>query len=277
MIEFRLLQNENPLVEVFDVTPQETLERSLDEIRALTVRYGNRKVELADVFSVTGDSSDQHHIWHGDLSRVNGIGHRMTGGWVQINGDAGNHVGSRMAGGTIQVTGNVGDHAGAEMTDGTIHVDGSAGHYAGAAYDGGYPGQNGGAILIEGSAGNSPGKSMRRGLLAIGGDAGNCCGYLMRAGTIMVFGKAKRNVGLEMTRGTIVLANAPEKVPDGFVAGKSQSMTIVRLLDRYLTELGFRKSTSASGLAANFTILHGDQLRGGRGEILVADNSTGPI
>ena len=151
------------------------------------------------------------------------------------------------------------------MTDGLIHVKGNAGNFVGAACDAGRSGQNGGAILIEGSAGGRVGSSMRRGLIAIGGDAGNGCGYTMNAGTIVVFGKVQERVGLEMTRGTILLMQEPTSEFAGFIDGGQHPMPVANLIDDYLSETGFSKLIGQR----LFRLLHGDMIRGGRGEVLI--------
>lgn len=256
------------MIEVFQIVPQRLASMNNDQIEKLTINVGNQTAALGDWFSVSGDASDLHHHWTGDLSKVGGIGHGMSEGWIQIDSDVGNHLGSRMSGGTIHVAGSAKNFVGAEMTGGLVHIKGDAGSSAGAAYDGGRSGQNGGAILIEGSAANLVGKSMRRGLIAVGGDVKNCCGLSMKAGTIIVFGETRKNVGLEMTRGTIVLMKPP-KQPSPFAAAGSHPMPVTRILNRYLSQLGFSKSIPD----VNFQVLHGDPLRGSRGEILICNSA----
>lgn len=266
MLELILKNLMQTPVEVFQIVPDRMAGMNIDEIRRQQIFVGNQPAELSEVFEVSGDASDLHHVWHGDLSNVGGIGHRMSRGRIQIQGPAGNHTGSRMTGGVIQVAADTGNHTGAEMTGGLIHVHGSAGSSVGAAYDGGQSGQNGGTILIEGSARNLVGKSMRRGLIAIGGDVKNCCGFAMKAGTIIVFGQAQKNLGLEMTRGTLVIGQPSQQPGDGFVAAGRHPMIVTRLLNKHLANSGFSRSFGSD----IFHVFHGDLLRGGRGELLIS-------
>ena len=267
MLEFRLANEpQDPLIEVFQILPDRLRDLSLDQIRRQPVVFGNKEIELGQVFSVSGDPTDMHHVWKGDLSCVGGIGYRLSEGLIRIEGNVGNHVGGRMTHGTIQVAGNVGDYVGAEMTGGLVHVQGDSGNGVGACYDGGQCGIGGGAILINGSAADLVGASMRRGIIAIGGHVKDQCGYSMRAGTIVVFGTAGKNVGLEMKRGTIVLMNGSHIPPAGFVSGGFHTLSMTRMLGKYLTELGFSKPLETK----SFHVLHGDQLQGGRGELLIA-------
>ena len=149
-LEFKLRNEPQTSVDVFGIVPDKTSNLSTHEIGHLTITVGNQSAEFAEFFDVSGNSSDQHQVWQGDLNNVNGIGHQLSNGWIQIDGNAGNHVGSQMTGGTLQIKGNVGDNLGAEMTGGLIQVRGDVGNMAGAAYLGSKFGQNGGSILIEG-------------------------------------------------------------------------------------------------------------------------------
>jgi len=262
------LQPQEPLgmqVDVFQILPERFLGMSLDQIRRQPIFVGNQETELGQIFSVSGDASDQHHVWIGDLGNVCGIGHGMKHGWIQVQGDAGNHLGSQIRGGTIQVAGNTGDFTGAEMKSGLIHIRGNVGNSAGAACDAGQAGQHGGAILVEGSAGDSLGRSMRRGVIAVGGNVGQQCGYCMRAGSIVVAGSAGAYVGCEMTRGTIVLGQGTEHFPPGFSPAGRHAMPVVTMLNRYLRQLGFPLPLPSG----SFQLCHGDRLRGSRGEILI--------
>ena len=159
-------------VEVEGLTPDGVFGKSLSEIERFEIFHGNRKVPLAEMFSVSGDASDGRMEFCGDLSGVHWIGAHMKTGVVHVQGAAGRHVGSQMGGGEIIVEGNAGDWVGAEMRKGLISVKGHAGHLTGAAYRGSVKGMTGGTILVDGNAGNEIGFSMRRGLIAIGGSAG---------------------------------------------------------------------------------------------------------
>jgi formylmethanofuran dehydrogenase subunit C len=266
MLEIELKRVPETLVEVSGVIPDTADGMSLREIRQQPVWLGNQAVPLGELFSVTGHAADRHHVWRGELSRVNGIGHGMSGGWIQVEGSAGNHLGSRMRDGTLMISGNAGDFAGAEMTGGLIHIRGNAGNSLGAACNGGHPGQKGGAILVDGSAGNLVGHAQRRGVIAVAGDVGNCCGWCVRAGTIVVCGQTGKNLGQEMVRGTIILTQEPHPPPAGFLDAGTLPMPVVELLRRYLHQLGFPEHLPRG----NWRLRHGDTLHGARGEILVA-------
>ena len=153
------------------------------------------------------------------------------------------------------------------MIDGTIHVRGSAGHLVGAAYRGSTAGMRGGTILVDGDAGNEIGHSLRRGMIAIGGSIGDLAGFNMLAGTILVgTGQGIRH-GAGMHRGTLVFLSEerPELLPT-FTFGGRQHPLVMRMLSRELQKLGFGKFEL---LQKEFDLYHGDQIEGGRGEILI--------
>ena len=166
-------------VEIEGFTPDWACDKSLMEIERFEIFHGNCRIPLAEMFTVSGDPTDQRFDFEGDLSGVHWIGAHMTSGQVHIHGPAGRHVGSQMRGGEIKVEGDAGGWVGAEMHKGQIHVKGNARHLTGAAYRGSSKGMTGGTILVDGNAGNEIGLTMRRGLIAIGGSAGDMIGFNM--------------------------------------------------------------------------------------------------
>ena len=96
------------------------------------------------------------------------------------------HLGAYMTGGRIEVHGNASDWIGAEMKNGFIHIHGNAGGQVGAAYRGSLRGMKNGTIIIDGSAGLEVGMRMRRGTIVIGGPARDFTGLQMKGGTIVL-------------------------------------------------------------------------------------------
>lgn len=255
-------------VEIEGFTPDWAINKSLSEIEKFEIFHGNRKIPLAEMFSVSGDASDGQMDFHGDLSGVHWIGAHMTIGAVRIHGPAGRHVGSQMRGGQITVHGNAGGWVGAEMHKGLIHIKGNAGHLAGAAYRGSTKGMTGGTILVDGDAGNEIGLTMRRGLIAIGGSAGDMLGFNMIAGTVAVFGTCGIRPGAGMRRGTLALfgPNPPQLLPTFRYATTYRSPTAT-LLMKVLREKGFQFDETP--LTSDCALYHGDLVALGRGEILI--------
>ncbi len=255
-------------LEVEGIIPSETRERSLAEIEKLDIFQGNRKVPLAEFFSVSGDPSDGEICWLGDNSGVHWIGAKMSEGTVHVAGNAGRHVGSEMRGGRIQVDGDAGDWVGGEMKKGMIHVRGNAGHLIGAAYRGSPRGMGGGTILIDGDVGNEIGHTMRRGLVAVGGSCGDLAGFNMLAGSIFVFGGCGIRHGAGMRRGTIGFfgETLPHLLPSFAYACRFRP-PIMQLIFQQLKSDGFQVPEHLSD--ASFDLYNGDLIEGGRGEILL--------
>ena len=254
-------------VEVENFTPDWARTKTLAEIERFEIFHGNQKLPLAELFSVTGDASDQRFDFEGNLGGVHWIGAHMSSGSIHVHGPAGRHVGSDMQGGEIVVEGDTGGWVGMEMHRGLIHVKGNAGHLVGAAYRGSVKGMTGGTILVDGDAGNEIGLSLRRGLIAIGGSAGEMLGFNMIAGTVVVLGDCGIRPGAGMRRGTLGLfgANRPQLLPS-FRYGCTYEPQFVRVILRTLRDKGFTFDPSLE--SAEYDLYHGDLVSVGKGEIL---------
>ncbi|MCH8045945.1 MAG: formylmethanofuran dehydrogenase subunit C [Planctomycetes bacterium] len=255
-------------VEIEGLTPEAVRDKSVAEIEQFEIYHGNRKLPLAEFFSVSGDASDEQIVFEGDLSGVHWIGAHMTTGGVRVEGNAGRHVGSEMRGGEIHVSGDASDWVGGEMHRGLIHVRGRAGHLIGAAYRGSPRGMTGGTLLIGGDVGNEVGHTMRRGLIAVGGSIGDTAGFNMIAGTILVFGGSGIRQGAGMRRGTIGLfgPDPPDMLPT-FRRACRYRPDVLGLLFAELRRNDF--AVPEALLTAQYDLYHGDLLEGGRGEILL--------
>ena len=261
-------QPEVPL-EADCLSPSALAGKTLKEIAAQPLLYGNGRAQLGDFFSLSGSLADGHLHLEGDLSRVKYIGAGMEGGLLTIDGTVGMHLGSGMAGGEIRVQGQVGDWLGAEMKGGLIWVEGKVGHLAGAGYRGEKMGMTGGTIIIKGSAGDEVGARMRRGLIVVTGDCGDFPGVEMRAGTIMVWGKGAARPGANMRRGTLVLAHRQELLPT-FVYNCTYRPVFLHLIWRHLQELGLAVPEHLR--QAFYERYLGDINEVGKGEILLCQS-----
>ena len=265
-LTIELLTPSSVPLELEGITPCQLRELDVSAIEQLEIFEGNETRKLADFFKVSGNAEDGDLRFRGDLSGVHWIGTKMNSGQITIEGDVGRHVGSEMSGGRIDVMGNVSDWVGAEMKGGIIHVRGCGGHLVGSAYRGSPSGMRGGTILVDGDAGNEIGHSMRRGMIAVGGRAGDLAGFNMLAGTILIGDEAGIRHGAGMKRGTLVfLGPCPQLLPT-FTSGGRQQPVVMTMLGRELESIGFTKSDL---LQHEFDLYHGDQIEGGRGEILV--------
>jgi len=252
------------------ITPESLRGKPLASVQRTLIRRGNRKVDLGELFRITGDPPDMRWELEGDFSTVHHIGDGMTAGQIIVEGPVGRHAGAAMRGGRLEVRGGAGDHLGAEMRGGVIRVRGSAADHVGAAYAGSRRGMSGGMILIDGNAGSELGLRMRRGLLAVGGSAGPHLGRRMLAGSIFVFGSCGAYPGAAMRRGTIGLfGEAPPVLLPTFRAGYRGPLSVLHLLEKHLHDEGFAVPRLRN-LAASIELFHGDLLEGGRGEIVAA-------
>jgi formylmethanofuran dehydrogenase subunit C len=259
-------------VEVEGITPDRLRDKSLAEIERLEIQHGNRKVNLAELFTVSGAPADGRIDYEGNLRGVHFIGYGMTGGEVRVMGNAGRHLGGEMTGGTIRVEGNAGDWVGAEMHGGSIQIQGDAGDLVGAAYRGSKRGMTDGTILVGGNAGNEIGAAMRRGMVAVRGSCGDAAGFNMIAGSILVFGDCGIRTGAGMRRGTIALfGKSPAKLLPTFRRAGAFRPLFLRLSFRELAWLGFPVDQGL--LDDDLSLYHGDLVALGKGEVWMRGES----
>lgn len=247
------------------LSPDGLVGKSPDEVRALPVFLGKRRLRLDEFFDVDGPDGETLDL-RGDLGRVKWVGKGMTRGTVRIRGHIGMHLGAYMRGGTIEVHGNAGDWVGGEMSGGTIHVHGNAGGQVGAAYRGSLSGMNRGTILIEGSAGLEVGMRMKRGLIAVKGSVRDFAGLQMKGGTLVLMGGTELRTGAWMTRGTIVCLRPVRLLPT-FAACCAYDPTFLRIYSRHLKPLGFHLPFDPT--AGTYERHMGDAAVPGKGEVLV--------
>jgi formylmethanofuran dehydrogenase subunit C len=253
-------------VEADCLTPDHLAGKSVADIAALPVQYGNAPAPLGDFFIVSGDAADKNILVEGNCSTVKRIAAGMTSGRVTVRGNVGMHAGAEMSGGELHIFGHAADWAGAEMRGGLLHVRGNAGHLVGAAYRGAHVGMRGGTILVEGNAGNEIGAHLRRGLIAVGGDVGEFAGVSMIAGSIFVFGRPGPRAGVGIKRGSLVFAGAAPALLPTFRFDCDYRPVFLSILLRQLRDLGFPVDDRLFG--ATWRRHSGDLLATGKGELL---------
>lgn len=262
MITLKLKDYPSVPLEAECLSPDVFAGLGLDEIRALPVHLGKRKLRLDAFFDIEGSGGEEIEI-RGDLTKVKWIGRGMTRGRVRLIGNVGMHLGAYMSGGNIEVTGNAADWVGGEMKGGRIHIRGNAGGQVGSAYRGSISGMDGGSILIEGSAGIEIGMRMKRGLIAVKGPVRDFAGLQMKGGTIVLMSGAELRTGAWMNRGTIISLK-PVKLLPTFAAACDYSPTFLRLYSKHLASFGF--DLPVAGAYRRFA---GDSSVPGKGEILI--------
>jgi formylmethanofuran dehydrogenase subunit C len=200
----------------------------------------------------------------GDLFEVTGA----PGGRISFEGDLtrADRIGAGLAEGEVIVDGTVGDDAGIGMSGGVIDVRGDAGARTGGAEAEARRGMTGGELLVRGGAGREPGTRMRRGLLVVMGDIAGQAGPGMIAGTVIVFGNAGPAPGRWSKRGSIVALGPVEIPPTYRYACTYQPdhlrLTLLRLRKRYGLVVDERQ------VSGSYRRYSGDLADLGRGEIL---------
>lgn len=194
-----------------ELTPELAM-RSVEEVKKFKVYYGNRVVELGELFEVVKEGEEKKLVLEGDFSRVKWIGARMVDGEIVVKGSVGANCGAFMRGGKIIIEGNADDWLGIEMAGGEIIVKGNARNLVGCAYYGDAVGMTAGKILIEGNAGNYIGEKMNGGEIVIKGNAGDFIGTEMRGGVIEIHGSCGF-VGGDMRGGEIRIRGSFDLLP----------------------------------------------------------------
>ena len=253
-------------VDMSPLTVDNLAQKSIDEIKSISLRSGKRSLRVDALFELSGEAGDNLVI-KDSCAHLDYIGRDQTMGTTSVEGDAGAYLGMGMRGGSISVNGNVELFAACEMSGGEIIIEGNAGQLLGAALPGNKQGMSGGIVLVKGSAGERLGDHMRRGIIMVEGNAADYCGSRMTAGTIAVMGDTGRYLGYGMSRGTILLWNKPE-IPPTFNDCGSHTLTFLALFFASIRHLDSTLSDPAT--VFNRIQRYGGDMSGvGRGEILV--------
>lgn len=199
-ITLRAKQSEIPPLDFIGVKLEDWLTRSADQINRCRLPSSGHngdglEIAIGDVWSVSieflGEDASPVLRLQGDCSRIDSLGHQHRRGRIIVEGNIGRYCGACMTGGLIEVHGNAGDAVGS-----TVGTRGA--------------GMNGGTLRIQGDAGELAGHRMRRGELTIQGNVGNGLGSWQVAGTIRVGGEVGGNVAYGMRRGTLILEQSIE-------------------------------------------------------------------
>jgi formylmethanofuran dehydrogenase subunit C len=245
--------------------PSRFAELSERDIASLPASRGRERATVGDFFSVRGERSTRVRI-EGSTRQVDGLGAGMTGGELDITGDAGALVGAGMTGGTLRVHGSAGHAAGQAMSGGTLRIDGNAGDRVGGNAAGAAKGMTGGEIVVGGSVGAEAGARMRRGLIVVCGDVARDAGRAMIAGSLFVLGSCGDGLGRGSKRGSIVACGSVP-IPPTYRYACTYRPTHVRLTLIYLSRR-YGLIIDPSLMESAFRRFCGDAGEPGKGEIL---------
>lgn len=265
-LTFTLKTRPDQRVDMSPLVCQKLENLELDEIAAIKLHCGKRKLRVDELFTISG-FDPKHILIKNSCNKLDYIGKDLDGGIIHVEGDAGAYCGMGMKKGIINVLGNTGLYAGCEMKKGLLEISGNTGDFLGGALPGNKMGMKGGLILVKGNAGDRVGDHLRRGTILIEGSAGDYCGSRMIAGTIAVMGYTGKFLGHSMRRGTILLWNSP-KLSASFNDCGSHTLAFLPMLFKSFAELNspFADSENAFNRVQRFA---GDMSEIGRGEILV--------
>jgi formylmethanofuran dehydrogenase subunit C len=239
---------------------------AVEDIAALTLQSGKRKLRVDELFTIEGSDSQQLIIKNSH-EKLDFIGKDLDGGSISVEGDAGAYLAMGMKAGDIKVSGNAGLYAACEMKKGYLEISGNVGDFLAAALPGNKMGMKGGTILVKGNVGQRAGDHMRRGNILIEGNAGDYCGSRMTAGTIAVMGQTGRYLGYAMRRGTLLLWNQPQ-LSASFNDCGAHTLAFLPILFASFKTL----NSKFADVAQSFNRVQryaGDMSEMGRGEVLV--------
>jgi formylmethanofuran dehydrogenase subunit C len=265
-LTFTLKQRPDQRVDMSPLVCQKLAGLEVNEIAALTLQNGKRKIRVDALFGITG-SDVQNIVIKNSFNKLDFIGKELEGGRITVEGDAGAYLALGMKFGEIEVSGDVGLYAACEMKKGFLSINGNAGDFLGAALPGNKMGMKGGTILVKGNVGERAGDHMRRGNILVEGNAGDYCGSRMTAGTIAVMGQTGRYLGFAMRRGTLLLWNQPQASARFNDCG-AHTLAFLPILFASFKEFNskFADSSAAFNRVQRYA---GDMSEMGRGEILV--------
>jgi formylmethanofuran dehydrogenase subunit C len=233
------------------------------EIERIELHTTRRRILVADIFRLGMGDVAQVRI-EGACDRLDQIGHQMTGGEIEVEGDVGTRAGRLMTGGRLRVHGSVGPWAASGMTGGTIEIFGDAGDRLGGPFTGEIAGMRGGVVHVHGSVGERAGDRMRRGTIVVEGDAGVYAGSRMIAGTLVVVGRSGALPGYLMKRGTIVLGEKAVSLSPTFIDCGVHDLTAARLMAAFIDGYSPRAANLLGQPLRRFV---GDMATLGQGEI----------
>lgn len=246
------------------LTPSNLANKSIAEISATLLNYGNNQLRVDELFEVTG-SDTQNIRFKNTTSKLDYLGANMASGHMTIEGDAGAYLGYGLKNAEIHCKGSSTAFAACNMVSGLLTIDGNTGDFLGSASAGLRKGMRGGTVIIKGNAGDRVGDQMRRGLILIEGNAGDYCGSRMIAGTIGVLGNVGDYTGFNMKRGTLLLSKLPQLHATIQDCG-THTLPFLSLMFQSLAQFKTKFSSIKTQRVQRFV---GDAACNGNGEILV--------
>jgi formylmethanofuran dehydrogenase subunit C len=155
-LTFALKKNLDFKVDCSPLTPDKLAGISLDKIPEIILI---NNIKVADLFNVSGNNIE-HIVFKKGSSQLDFIGHKMSHGSIEIEGDCGDFLGAKMRNGSLICHGSAGDRVGDQMRRGLILIDGNAGDYCGSR-------MLAGTIGVHRKVGMYAGFAMKRGTILL--------------------------------------------------------------------------------------------------------------
>jgi formylmethanofuran dehydrogenase subunit C len=251
------------------LVPHLLARKSGAEIEKIELQTTKVRVTVGDAFRLRMGDADRIRI-EGSCDRLDQIGASMSGGAIDVVGDAGIQAGRLMSGGRLTVSGSAGPWAASGMKGGEIEIRGSTGDRLGGPLAGEVAGMRGGIVVVRRNAGGRAGDRMRRGTILIEGHAGDHTGSRMIAGTLIVRRGTGVLPGYLMTRGTIVLGEGASALSPTFVDCGTHRLLAMRLLAAFIKPYSTRTAVLLGGAMRRHA---GDMAVLGKGELFTGNQS----
>jgi len=266
---FTLRERPDQRLDLSPLVPHRLAGKQAAEIERIELQTTRVTVAVGDVFRLRMGEPSGVRI-EGACDRLDRIGEALSGGEIEVVGDAGAQAGRLMSGGSLTIRGNAGPWAGSAMTGGKIEILRAAGDHLGAPFGGETVGMRGGVIVVRGGAGARAGDRMRRGTIVVEGPCGAYAASRMIAGTLVLLQDAGPLPGYLMKRGTIVLGAGCERMSPTFIDCGTHDLVAMRLLADFVAAYSRRAGAILGRPLRRYA---GDMAVLGKGEIFVGTRS----
>ena len=103
---------------------------SADQAKKISLPVGNKKIEVGELFDISGNFTNSTVQLDGSTSKLDYIGQALPKGThLTATGDCGHYLGAQLEGGKVTLTGNTKNYAGCSMRSGLIEIKGNSADY----------------------------------------------------------------------------------------------------------------------------------------------------
>ena len=109
-------------VDFSGIIPDRLAGRPAEALAGMMVLADGRSCPLESLFHLQGSPADEVLHLAGDFSHVHSIGAKMARGMIRVEGSVGRHAAEGMTGGRLEVAGDAGDWLAAAYASGVVRV-----------------------------------------------------------------------------------------------------------------------------------------------------------